>query len=76
MRPLHPGWLLAVPLTFLWVGLALIFNNRPRPNPCTANVGNCYSIQGVYSQLKCPGQHIQTVEVNGNSYFLSCYGQR
>jgi len=42
-------------------------------NPCTANRGECYSIQGVYSQLGCPGQHIETVDVDGQSFFLGCY---
>lgn len=35
-----------------------------------------YSIQGIYSQLECPGQHIETVDVDGRSFFLGCYGER
>lgn len=33
-----------------------------------------YSIQGVYSQLQCPGQHAETMEIDNITFFLGCYG--
>lgn len=51
-----------------------VLTGAHRVNPCTADVGNCYSIQGLYSQLTCPGQHVGTVELDGQSFFLECYG--
>lgn len=42
-------------------------------NPCTQNAGDCYSIQGLYSKPGCPGQRVETVEVDGRSYFLECF---
>lgn len=42
-------------------------------NPCTANRGNCFSIQGEYSQLHCPGQIERRVEIDDQSFFLECF---
>jgi hypothetical protein len=33
-----------------------------------------YSIQGEYSQPNCPGQHVESLEVDGRLFFLGCYG--
>lgn len=64
-------------LGFAVVSAGLLIYSRTvnPPNPCTVDAGQCYSIQGVYSQLNCPGQHVETVEVNGQSFFLGCYGE-
>jgi hypothetical protein len=45
-------------------------------NPCTLDAGQCYSIQGEYSALGCPGQRTETVNVNGQTFFLGCYGSQ
>lgn len=60
----------------LTIGFVLVVVNRPREstNPCTVDHSNCYSIQGEGSQPGCPNQHIETVDVNGQSFFLGCYG--
>jgi hypothetical protein len=50
-----------------------IRNSKPmHRNPCTADPAQCYSIQGVYSQLGCPGQMPYTVDIDGQRYFLEC----
>lgn len=49
---------------------------KPHGNPCTADRGNCYSIQGEYSHLGCPGQYVTTLEIDNHVFFLSCYGTR
>lgn len=33
-----------------------------------------YSIQGLYSQRSCPGQHVETMQIDDHVYFLGCYG--
>lgn len=33
-----------------------------------------YSIQGVYSQQSCPGQHPEWVEIDDQRMFLGCFG--
>ena len=68
-------WLLAILALLAFWGSALVliyYSKEKHVNPCTANVGNCYSIQGLYSQIHCPGQHEMRVEVDGQSYFLEC----
>ena len=41
-------------------------------NPCTANAGECYSIQGLTSWRSCPGQHAWFIEIDGYSFFMGC----
>jgi hypothetical protein len=41
-------------------------------NPCTANAGNCFSIQGLYSKPDCPGQRAWYVEASDHSFFMGC----
>jgi hypothetical protein len=53
--------------------VAVIMTGCKHINPCTANAGDCYSIQGLYSQPTCPGQRVMTVEIDNSSLFLECY---
>jgi len=49
-------------------------NNNQSENPCTLDTSQCYSIQGVYSQLNCPGQHTDFIVIDDHIYFLMCWG--
>lgn len=81
MRP-HVLRCLAIAFCLVvWFGIALglMWYSHRLPmhvNPCTANAGDCYSIQGENSHQGCPGQYKETVEVGDQIYFLSCFGTK
>jgi hypothetical protein len=66
-----------------FLGAAALVNLLPSPksapdmvanliNPCTADSSQCYSIQGLYSQQGCPGQHPWYVEASDHWFFMGC----
>jgi hypothetical protein len=55
-------------------GLVLVIAAKlltPAPLPHRAQ-WELYSIQGVYSQIGCPGQHVETISIDGHTFFLGC----
>ena len=63
-------------VAFLFVGFVLMLANavpeKKHVNPCTTDSSQCYSIQGLYSQRNCPGQHPWFVEVQDVEFFMGC----
>lgn len=61
-------------VVFIAVGLVLMALNS-----CTTalHAGEAsWTLQGEHSHLGCPGQYVETVEVDDQTYFLGCYGSK